>query len=384
MRYFLIAGEASGDLHGAALMRELRKADPGALFLFLGGDKMAEEALNAPVVHIRDMAYMGFSAVLRNMGAIRRNMSLAKKELRASRPDALVLIDYPSFNLEVGKTAAALGIPVFYYIPPKVWAWKQWRAKTILKICTKIFTIFPFESDFYSRVARPREGQIVYAGNPSVEETDRELSTALTHEEFLLKYRLRSNRPLVALLPGSRKGEIRANLQVMLETMDRFTQYKAIILGAPGIDDELYAELTGGREIPVLREEAAHVFPHCRGALVTSGTATLEAALCNTPQVAFYRSNGSKTAYKIMEKVLKVKFVTLPNLIADREIIPELLLHNCTAERASEELSKLLRLDSPAREAQLEGFKEVRRILGPKNAPETAASEIYRAIHPGV
>ncbi|MDE6278235.1 MAG: lipid-A-disaccharide synthase [Muribaculaceae bacterium] len=384
MRYFLIAGEASGDLHGAALMRELRKHDADALFMFFGGDKMAAEARNAPIAHIRDMAFMGFSAVLRNIGVIRRNMSMAKKELRASHPDALVLIDYPSFNMEVGKTAAKLGIPVFYYIPPKVWAWKQWRARTILKLCTKVFTIFPFENDFYRRMGEVREGQLVYAGNPSVEETDRERTTAMTHEDFLMKYRLRPNRPLVALLPGSRRGEIMANLKVMLETMDRFTQYKGVIIGAPGIEDEFYNRLLDGREIPVLRDEAAHIFPHCRGALVTSGTATLEAALCNTPQVAFYRSNGSKAAYKIMEKILKVKFVTLPNLIADREIIPELLLHNCTADRASEELAKLLRLDAPAREAQLEGFKEIRRILGPKNAPETAASEIFRTIHPGV
>ncbi len=380
MRYFLIAGEASGDLHGAALMKELREIDRDALFMFFGGDKMAEEARTAPIVHMREMAYMGFSEVLRHLGDVRRNLSRAGQELRISKPDALILIDYPSFNLRVAKEGAKLGIPIFYYIPPKVWAWKEWRARSILKLCSKVFTIFPFENEFYARTGTPKEGQIVYAGNPSVEETDRERLLAMSHEEFLLKYRLRPNRPLVALLPGSRKGEIRANLKVMLETMDRFTQYKVIILGAPGIEDAYYTSLLGGREIPILREEAPRIFAHCRGALVTSGTATLEAALCSVPQVAMYRSNGSKVAYKLMEKILHVKYVTLPNLIADREIIPELLLHNCTAERASEELSKLLRLESDAREKQLEGYGEVRRILGPQNAPKTAARSIFESI----
>ncbi|MDE6310799.1 MAG: lipid-A-disaccharide synthase [Muribaculaceae bacterium] len=380
MRYFLIAGEASGDLHGSALMKALQNADRDALFMFFGGDKMAEQAHTAPIVHIREMAYMGFSEVLRHLGDVRRNLSRAQQELKLSKPDALILIDYPSFNLRVAKEATKLGIPIFYYIPPKVWAWKEWRAKTILKLCSKIFTIFPFENEFYKGVGSVREGQLVYAGNPSVEETDRERGQAISHEEFLLKYRLRPNRPLVALLPGSRKGEIRANLKVMLETMDRFTQYKGIIIGAPGIDDEYYASLLGGREIPVLREEAPRIFAHCRGALVTSGTATLEAALCGVPQVAMYRSNGSKVAYKLMEKILHVKYVTLPNLIADREIIPELLLHNCTPERASEELAKLLRLESDAREKQLEGYSEIRRILGPQNAPETAAKSIVKGL----
>ena len=380
MRYFLIAGEASGDLHGAALMKALQGVDADALFMFFGGDKMAEQARTAPIVHIREMAYMGFSEVLRHLGDVRRNLSRAELELRISKPDALILIDYPSFNLRVAKAAAKLNIPIFYYIPPKVWAWKEWRAKTILKLCSKIFTIFPFENDFYSRMGTVREGQLVYVGNPSVEETDRERAAAISHEQFLLKYRLRPNRPLVALLPGSRKGEIRANLKVMLETMDRFTQYKGVIIGAPGIDDDFYNSLLGGREIPILREEAPQVFAHCRGALVTSGTATLEAALCSIPQVALYRSNGSKLAYKLMEKILHVKYVTLPNLIADRGIIPELLLHHCTPERASEELSKLLRLDSEAREKQMEGYADVRRNLGPQNAPETAAKDIVFSV----
>lgn len=288
MNYFLIAGEASGDLHGAALIRELSGNDPSAIFTFFGGDMMQAESGKAPLVHIREMAYMGFSEVLRHLADIRRNLRAAIRVLDAEKPDALILIDYPSFNLRVAREAAKRNIPVFYYIPPKVWAWKKWRTKTILRLCNKVFTIFPFEADFYNSYAGGKyagNNQLVYAGNPSVEEVRRQLAEASTHEDFLLKYRFRPNRPLVALMPGSRKGEIRANLPVMLEAMDRFTQYKALIIGAPGIEDEFYSSFIAGREVPVVREKSTPaVLAHCRGALATSGTATLELALCSVPQ----------------------------------------------------------------------------------------------------
>lgn len=378
MHYFILAGEASGDLHGAGLIQELRKVDADARFSFFGGDLMAAEAGAAPSVHIRNLAYMGFCEVARHLGDIRRNLRTARGLLRERRPDALILVDYPSFNLKIAKTARKLGIPVYYYIPPKVWAWKKWRTKTILRLCRKVFTIFPFENDFYRTYGHARAGQVVYAGNPTVEEVGRQLSGTETHEEFLLRYRLRPNRPLVALMPGSRKGEIRANLPVMLEATDRFTQYKAIIIGAPGIDDSYYEAFKGTREIPVIREDSSPaILKHCRGALVTSGTATLEVALCGIPQVALYRSNGSRLAYKIMSRLLSVAYVTLPNLIAGREIIPELLLHECTADAVSDKLGGLLRLNADARGSQLEGYREIARVLTDKNAPATAAGAIF-------
>lgn len=382
MHYTIFAGEASGDIHGAALIKELRKADPNAEFSFFGGDNMAEAAGCSPVVHIRQLAYMGFSEVIRHFGDIRRNMRSARKLLRENKTDALILIDYPSFNLRLGKEAEKLGIPVFYYIPPKVWAWKSWRTPEILRISRRIFTIFPFEPEFYNRYPQVREGQVIYAGNPSVEEYEsHKENTRETHEEFLLRYRLRPNRPLIALMPGSRMGEIRKNLPVMLKAVDRFTQYKGIIIGAPGIEDSFYASLLEGREIPVLREESAYdILPHCRGALVTSGTATLEVALAGVPQVALYRSNGSKLAYNIMSRILKVPFVTLPNLIAGREIIPEKLLHECTPDTVADALAGILRLQAPGREAQTAGYAEISRILTRKNAPETAAREIVACL----
>lgn len=381
MHYFLLAGEASGDLHGAGLIKELRKLDSDAEFSFFGGDLMSSEAGKAPSVHIRELAYMGFCEVARHLGDIRRNLRTARTILRDQRPDALILIDYPSFNLKIAKTAWKLGIPVFYYIPPKVWAWKKWRTKTILKLCRKVFTIFPFENDFYRTYGHADEGQVVYAGNPSVEEVGRQLADKETHEDFLLRYRLRPNRPLVALMPGSRKGEIRANLPVMLEAMDRFTQYKGLIIGAPGIDDSYYEEFKGRREIPVIREKSApSILRHCRGALVTSGTATLEVALCGIPQVALYRSNGSRLAYWIMSKLLSVPFVTLPNLIAGNEIIPELLLHECTPDAVADKLSGLLRIEADGRARQLEGYREIGRLLTNKNAPATAAEAIVESL----
>ena len=238
MKYMLLAGEASGDLHASHLITALRRKDPEARFVFLGGDKMAAAAGCEPEVHIRDMAFMGFSEVLRNLGAIKRNMATAIKALTDHRPDALILIDYPSFNLKVAARAKKLGIPVFYYISPKVWAWKEHRVKSIKKLIDRMFVIFPFEVDFY----RDRHGyDVTYVGNPSLSEVDKALGEALSREDFLKKHNLR-DKPLIALLPGSRTGEIRNNLGVMTAVTDRFPQYQAVIAGAPNMAPEVYAK----------------------------------------------------------------------------------------------------------------------------------------------
>ena len=366
MHYFLIAGEASGDLHGGALVAALRKADPEAVFTFLGGDCMAREAGEQPLVHYREMAYMGFGEVIRNLGKVRANLRTARRSVVASAPDALILIDYPSFNLKVAETAAKARIPVYYYISPKIWAWKKWRVRTIRRIVRKVFSILPFEPDFYRR----NGAEAVYTGNPSVAEVDAALAAVDTREKFLKDNKLR-DRPLVALMPGSRRAEIRNNLAVMTEALDRFPQYRGVIIGAPGIDDSLYAEC--GAKLPVLRvPHAAAVLAHCRAALVTSGTATLETALAGVPQVAVYRGNGWALTYKVMERVLDIPYVTLPNLIADSQVIPELLMHLCTADAVADALGPLLR-DPPERQAQLDGYARIREILGTKDsAAETA------------
>lgn len=375
MHYFLIAGEASGDLHASQLMRELVATDPQARFTFLGGDLMAEIAEHGPLIHYRDMAYMGFSEVLRNLGKIRRNMAAARQAVVESKPDALILIDYPSFNLKVAATAAKASVPVYYYISPKIWAWKQWRVKAIRRLVCRVLCILPFEPDFYSSHGY---ANATYVGNPSVEEIERALAAAPSREEFAKAHGLRANRPFIALLPGSRRGEIRCNLPVMDAVAREFPGYTIVVAGAPSVDDSVYSGLT---KFKVVRSATHELLAHAQAALVTSGTATLEAALAGVPQVVMYRSNGSKLAYNLMKRLLKVRFVSLPNLIAGREIIPEMLLHFCTPEAVAKRLRQLTPDSSPARAAQIEGYREMRAILGPAGASARAASLIINDLN---
>lgn len=372
MHYFLIAGEASGDLHGSHLIAALRRHDPEAVITFLGGDLMAQAAGEKPVIHYRDMAYMGFSEVIRNIGKIGANLRKAKDTLELASPDVLILIDYPSFNLKVAAKAARLGVPVYYYISPKIWAWKKWRVRDIRRLVRRVFCILPFEPQFYRDNGYT---EAVYVGNPSVAEIDADISEADSRTDFLAEYKLR-DRPLIALMPGSRRSEIRNNLPVMVAATDTFPQYRPIIIGAPGVEDNYYV-LCGARALPVLRTDAAaKVLVHCRAALVTSGTATLEAALAGTPQVVCYRANGSKLSYDLMKRILDIDFVSLPNLIVGRGLIPEMLLHNCTPEMVADALAPLLRVDGEARKMQVEGYHEIREILGTSDAADSTAKLI--------
>lgn len=369
MHYFFIAGEASGDLHASELIKSINKRDAEARFTFLGGDLMAAAAGCEPVIHYRDMAYMGFSEVLRHLGAIFGNLRTAKRALADSRPDCLVLVDYPSFNLKMAKTAHKLGIPTYYYISPKIWAWKKWRVRDIRRLVRRVLCILPFEPEFY------RENDYTtaeYVGNPSVQEIDRVIAAVPSREEFLATHRLRQ-RPIIALLPGSRRGEIRCNLPVMAAAARQFPGYSIVVAGAPSIPDDFYASLT---DYQVVRDATHALLTHSHAALVTSGTATLEAALAGVPQVACYRSNGSKVAYNLMKRVLSVKFVTLPNLIVGREIIPEMLLHMCTPDLVAERLAAITPASSQARMAQLQGYADMRMRLGTMQASETAADII--------
>lgn len=369
MHYFIIAGEASGDLHAAGLITALRETDPDARFTFLGGDAMAQAAGTQPVIHYSRMAYMGFSEVLRHLGTIFSNMRRTRRALADARPDCFIAVDYPSFNLKIAKTACKLGIPVYWYISPKIWAWKQWRVKDIRRVVRRMLCILPFEPEFYAGHSYPHAD---YVGNPSVEEIDAALAAVGPRDEFLRRHRLRDH-PVIALLPGSRRGEIRCNLPVMAEVARRFPQYTIAVAGAPGIDDSFYAGLTN---FPVIRGATHELLAHSHAALVTSGTATLEAALAGVPQVVTYRSNGSKLAYNLMKKLLHVSFVSLPNLIVGREIIPEQLLHLCTPDAVADRLSRLTRLNSPERAAQTDGYAEMRRRLGGPGAASRAAAII--------
>lgn len=369
MKYMLIAGEASGDLHASHVIERLRARDVDSQFVFFGGDKMAAAAGVPPVVHMREMAYMGFSEVLRNLGKIRRNLKQAKNLLHAERPDCLILIDYPSFNLKVAAEARRLGIKVYYYISPKVWAWKEWRVRTMKRVIDRMFVIFPFEVDWF----RTRhQMDVQYVGNPSVAELDGALEQAPAWPDFIARHGLR-DKPIIALLPGSRRGEIKNNLPVMLEAARVFIQYQPVVSAAPGIDPAFYEQF-GVKAL--VKNDTMSLLRHARAAMVTSGTATLEAALARTPQVACYRANGSKLSYKIMHKLLSVDFVTLPNLILNREAIPEKLVHLCTPLDVATALSKLTGLTSPERIRMLEDYKEIREKLGTDDAADNVAAAI--------
>lgn len=369
MKYFLIAGEASGDLHASELIRELKKQDPKAQFAFLGGDLMAKASGQQPVIHYRDMAFMGFTDVIRHAGKISRNFKAARQAIDDFKPDRLILIDYPSFNLKMAEYAKKKGIKVVCYISPKVWAWKEWRVKTIKKVVDQMLCIFPFEVKFYAKHGY----KVEYVGNASVEEVDRKIAEAADLEHFLAKNNLQ-NRPIVALLPGSRLSEIKVNLPIMEDVMRRFPQYRGVVAGAPGIDPEVYSQYT---TLPVVFDQTYDLLRHARAALVTSGTAILETALAGVPQVAMFRHNGSKLMHKLKDWVLSVEFVTLPNLIVGREIIPELLLEQCTADAVAEHLGRLLP-ERPPRQQMLSGYAQMRQSLGILPAARAAARAILR------
>lgn len=367
MRYFISAGEASGDLHASHLMRALKNLDPDASFVFLGGDLMAAEAGEKPVIDYRRMAFMGFSEVLRNLRVIFSNLSVAKRALSESAADAVILVDYPSFNLKLAKAAKKLGLPVFYYIAPKVWAWKSWRVKQLRRYVDKILSILPFEPQWFGQ----RGAEAVYVGNPSVEELDERLLSMPADDVFRRANGL-DPRPVIALVPGSRRGEIRNNLPVMDAVAKRFPQFQAVVAAAPGIDTDFYGQYSS---LPLVKGDTLALMQIAEVALVTSGTATLECALAATPQVVCYRANGKKLSYDIMKHLIKSPFVSLPNLIAGEEIIPEMLVHLCTVDSVAVELEKILPgLEGHRR--QLEGYTRMRVALGTEKAAPTAAGQI--------
>ena len=374
MKYFLIAGEASGDLHASHLIASIKEQDPQAEFRFLGGDLMEEQAGSNPIIHYRDMAYMGFADVVKHLGKILGFLGTARRAIDEWQPTALILVDYPSFNLKVAKYAHNLGIPVHYFISPKVWVWKEWRVKDIRRYVDHMYCILPFEPDWY----RERGYQAVYVGNPTVQEVAQASKDFPDFVQFLSRYNL-PDRPIIAIVPGSRVREIRDNLPLMLQAAARHPEYQAVIAGAPSITDDLYREVMGNKTVPVLRDATYPLVHHARAALVTSGTATLETALLDTPQVACYRFNGSKWSYKFYRKLLTGKFVTLPNLITGEPVIPELLMHLCTVDSIDRHLTALLD-DTPQRTAMLDGYRRLADRLGTDVCTATAARYITRSL----
>lgn len=389
MRYFFSAGEASGDVHAAQVIRELRQLDPESEFVFLGGDEMAREAGHDPLIHYSRMAYMGFIDVARHLPEVLGNLAVAKRAMAEQRPDAVVLVDYPGFNLKLAAYARSLGIPVHYYIAPKLWAWKEYRIKRLRRCVDRLYSILPFEPEWFAA----RGVKAEYVGNPSVEEVERAISAMPPRDEFCSRYRLDS-RPILAVVPGSRLGEIKANLPVMDAVARRHPEMQAVVAGAPSIGQDVYRRFTS---LPVIHATTLRLMSYACAAMVTSGTASLESALAGAPQVVCYRAVGWKWAHDLFMHILKIPYCSLPNLITgriDREardevnreavktgvrgwIIPEMLVHNCTPDTVDAQLTPLL-TDTPARQAQLRGYDDVRRLLfTPTSAARTVAENIY-------
>ncbi len=378
MKYILIAGEASGDLHASALIKNIKELDPEAQFRFFGGDLMAREARRNPELHYSAMNVMGFSEVLRALPRLLKNLRKARLLIKEWRPDAVILVDYPSFNLRVAKYAHSLGIPTHWFISPKVWAWKEFRVRKIKKSVSRMYSILPFEEDFYSK----RGYHVDYVGNPTVEEMEQAMRHLPPKKHFMERQGLTDPRPIIALLPGSRLGEIRNNLPLMVAAAKHFPEFQYVVAAAPAVPEKFYREVAQDPGLKVAFGCTPALLKYSQAAVVVSGTATLETAIIGTPQVVVYRANGSRLSYNIMSRLLKVKYVSLPNLIVGHKIIPELLLHNCTEDAIARELSPLLQ-PSPPRTHQLQGYRDLARRLGSTVASRTAAEILVRSLSHG-
>ena len=371
MKYYLIVGEASGDLHASRLMRSLKKYDELAEFRFFGGDLMAAEG-GTRVKHYKELAYMGFVPVLLHLGTIFSNMKRCKEDIVAWKPDVVILVDYPGFNLNIAKFLKKNTlIPVYYYISPKIWAWKEWRIKSIKRDVSEMFSILPFEVPFYEQ---KHKYPVHYVGNPTAQEVaEFRAGYHQTYEEFCRENNLDSRKPIIALLAGSRLQEIKDNLPAMIEVAERFEDYQMVLAGAPSIEDEYYDKFLEGTPVRVVKNKTYQLLSHTTAALVTSGTATLETALFNVPQVVCYETPLPQLSRFAFNHVLKVDYISLVNLVANKEVVPEMFADKFTIDGIANELYKIMP-GQPARERMLAEYQEVLRELGSKVAPDEAAS----------
>lgn len=368
MKYYIIAGEASGDLHGSNLIRELKKLDDAAIIRCWGGDKM-QAAGGELVKHYRDLAFMGFSEVLMNIRTIFRNLKFCKEDILQFKPDALILIDYPGFNLRIAKWARQQGLKVIFYISPQVWAWKANRVKEMKKNIDKMIVILPFEKKYFKE---KWDWEVEYVGHPLVEVVER-------HKAQDTRDKL-SDKPIVALLPGSRKQEITKKLPVMLAISKNFPEYQFIIAQAPSIENDFYQ--TFSQQYPnvsSVKNKTYELLMQAKAALVTSGTATLETALFGVPEVVCYK--GSFLSYEIGKRLVKVKFIAMVNLIMDKLVVKELIQHDLTVEKLEHELHEILTNNTRIAEIKKD-FAELRRTLSEGgNASANAARSIYQFVN---
>ncbi|WP_373720722.1 lipid-A-disaccharide synthase [Bacteroides heparinolyticus] len=372
MKYYLIVGEASGDLHASHLMAALKEEDARAEFRFFGGDLMAAVG-GTMVKHYKELAYMGFVPVLLHLRTIFANMKRCKEDIVAWQPDVLILVDYPGFNLNIAKFVHAhTRIPVFYYISPKIWAWKEYRIKNIKRDVDELFSILPFEVEFFEGKHRY---PIHYVGNPTVDEVEAFRASGSEAFDDFTHANLLSDKPIIALLAGSRKQEIKDNLPDMLRAAASFPDYQLVLAGAPGISPEYYKQYVGEADVKILFNKTFPLLRQAEAALVTSGTATLETALFRVPQVVCYHTPIGKIIAFLKRHVLKVKYISLVNLIADREVVKELVADTMTVEQIRSELKSIL-YDEQYRRQMLDGYGYVASRLGKAGAPRHAASKM--------
>lgn len=370
MKYYIIVGEASGDLHASHLMQALSDCDPDADFRFFGGDLMTGVG-GTRVRHYRDLAYMGFIPVLLHLRTISKNMKMCKRDVLRWNPDALILVDYPGFNLDIAKYVHRHSdIPVYYYISPKIWAWKEYRIKNIKRDVDEMFSILPFEKDFYEK---KHNYPIHYVGNPTATEVEEFRNN---YEETPEQFRERHNldeRPIIALLAGSRKQEIKDNLPTMLSAAgENSRDYQLVLAGAPGIDRRYYDDFISDYPVRIVENETFALLMNSTAALVTSGTATLETALFRVPQVVCYETPLPAFIGYMRKKVIKVPYISLVNLIANEEVVPELVANTFTKENLRANLRSILP-GGDGREKMLSGYERMANILGHNNAPDEAA-----------
>lgn len=370
MKYYLIVGEASGDLHASNLMRALQHEDPQAEFRFFGGDLM--KAVGGTCVkHYRELAYMGFIPVLLHLRTIFRNMDFCKKDVEAWQPDVLILVDYPGFNLKIAEYIKRhTQIPVYYYISPKIWAWKEYRIKNIKRDVDELFSILPFEVNFFKKHQYP----IHYVGNPCVDAVDDFRKKGQeTFSEFVTANGL-EDKPIIALLAGSRRQEIKDNLTRMIEAARSFPQYQFVVAGAPGIEPDFYKRYIDS-STKIVFGQTYRLLQQAEAALVTSGTATLETALFRVPQVVCYYISAGKLVSFLRRHILKVKYISLVNLIADREVVTELVADGMTVSNIKKELAKIIS-GGNGRSRMLSEYDRLIGILGEPGASERAAAQI--------
>lgn len=366
MKYYLIAGEASGDLHGANLIKALKSIDPEGNFRYFGGDLMQQEG-GKLVKHYRDTAFMGVAAVVINLRKVLNNMALCKKDLLSFHPDVLILIDFPGFNLRMAEFAKKNGIPVVYYISPKIWAWKKSRIHQIKRFVDRMYVILPFETSYY----RERGFEVEYAGNPVADAVFSWENRKTTWSDFITRNNL-ENKQIIALLPGSRKQEITLCLPEMIAAASKFTGYQIVVSAAPGIDTEFYRSIEGCRNLPLVSGQTYDLVHHASAAVVVSGTATLETALIGTPQVVVYKT-GNLT-YHIGKHFVKIRFFSLPNIIMEEEIVKELLQFDLT-EKIARELDLILN-NIDYRNRMLKNYAKLKERIGPPGVSERVAGRI--------